>query len=106
MLLFGCNEKSPVQNEKTVPHEGRWGIYALDLSTQNVTLIYSTSKQIYTSALRLNSTGNTFVFAQEIDDTGDTSLRFVQLELTEKIFQELLTIIIGIYTRPGLLMVQ
>lgn len=86
MLLFGCNEKSPVQNEKTVPHEGRWGIYALDLSTQNVTLIYSTSKQIYTSALRLNSTGNTFVFAQEIDDTGDTSFEICTIGIDGKNF--------------------
>jgi len=64
-LIPGCESK------KTVPHEGRWGIYVLDLTTQDVELIYSSDKEIYTSALRMNSTGEIFVFAQKID--GDSN---------------------------------
>jgi len=52
-LLCGCVE---------VPHDKKWGIYALDLQTQRISLIYSTSSQLTT--LRLNTDGDTFVFSQ------------------------------------------
>ena len=54
-----------------VPHEGEYGIYSLDLATGKATLIYSTSNEIYTSALRLSNHGDKFVFAQKIDGTSD-----------------------------------
>lgn len=57
--------------EMEVPHEEKYGIYALDLSTQRVQLIYSTANEIYTSTLRLNNQGDTLVFAQKIG--GDTN---------------------------------
>ncbi|NYZ61106.1 PD40 domain-containing protein [Candidatus Micrarchaeota archaeon] len=56
---------------QTVPHEGKWGIYSLDLATQDVELIYSTDEEMYSSALRLNPAGNTFVFAQKTGENAD-----------------------------------
>jgi Tol biopolymer transport system component len=47
-----------------VPHEEKWGIYALNPLTEEVELIYSSSEKI--SYLRLNNAGNTFVFSQTI----------------------------------------
>jgi hypothetical protein len=55
----------------SVPHEGKCGIYTLDPATNKVTLIYSTSNEVYTSALRLSNHGDKFVFAQKIDGTSD-----------------------------------
>jgi len=68
-LLVGCSsgsDTSPaVQN---VPHQEAWGIYALDLSSENVTLIYSTSEMI--QGLNLDSQHQKLVFAQKVG--GDT----------------------------------
>jgi Tol biopolymer transport system component len=61
----------PATSALTVPHEGKYGIYALDPLTGRVTLIYSTSSEMYTSALRLNNHGDRFVFAQKIDGTSE-----------------------------------
>lgn len=63
MVLSGC------ESEITglVPYQGGWGIYRLNLTTQHISLIYSASTEIFTSALRLNRLGNTLVFAQKID---------------------------------------
>ncbi len=55
----------------SVPHEGKYGIYTLDPTTNKVTLIYSTSNEVYTSALRLSNHGDKLVFAQKIDGTSD-----------------------------------
>ncbi len=63
-----------IQPSRTVPHEGPWGIYALDLATQDTRLIYSTPSEIQTSALRLGGSGNELVFAQKAGGTQDTDL--------------------------------
>ncbi len=47
VLAAGCQAKNDDSTddtpplEQTVPHEGDWGIYALDLSTQDVDLVWS-----------------------------------------------------------------
>lgn len=51
--------------QDTVPHEGKYGIYVLDLATEQVRLLYSTENEIYTSALRLNEQSEKLVFAQK-----------------------------------------
>jgi TolB protein len=43
------------------------------LATSKVDLLYSTENEIYTSALRLNSAGDTFVFAQKINGNEDSN---------------------------------
>lgn len=64
-LAAGCAER------KTVPHKDRWGIYELDPGTQDIELVYSSSQEIGTSALRLNEAGNTLLFSQKIGGTDD-----------------------------------
>jgi Tol biopolymer transport system component len=61
-LNLGC--LGGMQIAQTVPHEGRWGIYALDLETQFVELLYSTDFEI--STLRLNNRGDVLLFGQKI----------------------------------------
>ncbi len=73
-VMSGCRENDSngaTSPELTVPYQEEWGIYELNLATQEMKLIYSTPNEIYTSALRLNSTGNRFVFAQKADGTSD-----------------------------------
>jgi Tol biopolymer transport system component len=67
--------------EKTVPHEAAWGIYQLDLATSEVQLLYSTQNEIYSSALRLNSTGDKLVFAQKADGTADNDCEIFSISV-------------------------
>lgn len=48
----------------TVPHQDRWGIYALDLATQEVAVIYSSPDMI--SFLDLTADGSRIVFSQRV----------------------------------------
>jgi len=59
----GCGQTS-----KIIPHEQRWGIYSLDLSAENVQLIYGSAEKI--SGLRLSNNGDKFVFTQITGDNG------------------------------------
>lgn len=77
-LVSGCASNGSI-SQHTVPHEGKWGIYDLDLSTQRVSLIYSTSDEIYSSALRLDSSGSKLVFAQKIDGLDDSDLEIYSI---------------------------
>jgi Tol biopolymer transport system component len=65
MLLAGCTptEEDPVLE---VPHLERYGIYALDLSTEEVELIASSADGF--NFLRPSSTGDRFFFSRNIDD--------------------------------------
>jgi Tol biopolymer transport system component len=47
-----------------VQHENRWGIYSLDLSTQNVDLVFSSPDEI--TGLRLNPAEDRFVFSMQV----------------------------------------
>lgn len=72
LALTGLFDMLYVQGDlvgKSVPREGRWGIYALDLATEEISLIYSSSVKI--SGLQLNSKGDTFVFSQAYGDAND-----------------------------------
>ena len=69
-LAAGCSKDNPSSaNGKTVPHEQRWGIYALDLVTEDVALLYSSSRNL--SELRLNEAGDWFAFCQKMDGDDD-----------------------------------
>ncbi len=69
-----------VPSSLKVPREGKWGIYALDLSTERVELVYSTSDEIFGS-LRLNSAGDRFVFAQKVDGNNDVDLEVFAMDV-------------------------
>jgi Tol biopolymer transport system component len=73
MLIFlaaGCDHtESKPKDNRTVPHEGEWGIYSMDLSTDSTRLIYSGPENI--SGLRLNGNGTKFVFSKTTGSAGD-----------------------------------
>ena len=77
ILAAGCQAKSDdsddgtVPDEQTVPHEGAWGIYALDLSTQDVELIWSGNDTI--TCRCLNHAGNVLAFSRKADGTADSN---------------------------------
>jgi Tol biopolymer transport system component len=61
VIVAGCIAKNSPSTEKTVPHEEDWGIYALDLSSDEVELIWSCNETI--SQLCLNHAGDQFAFS-------------------------------------------
>jgi len=84
-LLLGCVPGAP----QTVPHKGRWGIYALDPATQNVDLIYSTDREIDGSVLRLDRAGKTFLFAQKMDGEENSNYEICAVGIDGTGFQRL-----------------
>jgi len=83
-ILAGCGGG----NNPQVPHKDQWGIYSLDLSTQDVSLIYSSSDEIY-SVLRLNRAGDRFIFAQRIGGTSDEQLEICTVGVDGTGFRQL-----------------
>ena len=61
LLAAGCSWFSP---RRTVPHEGRYGIYALVPKTGAVELLYSSDHIL--GGLHLNSAGDRFAFSSRI----------------------------------------
>jgi len=74
VCVSGCTSNDPSESSLSVPHVNKWGIYTLNLSTQEITLIYSSDKEI--SGLHLNTAGDRFVFAMNIhgDDRNDSEI--------------------------------
>lgn len=71
VLSAGCLTKQAHPIPQTaVPQEDRWGIYSLNLDTGEVELLYSNPETI--TVLRLNSSGDRFVFSQVVR-VGDTT---------------------------------
>ncbi|MCD1295098.1 hypothetical protein CUJ83_08820 [Methanocella sp. CWC-04] len=73
VFVSGCIQfpDTAKTEDMKVPHEGKYGIYMLDLDTGRVHSIYSTGQEVYTSALRLNDQCNKLVFTQKAD--GDSN---------------------------------
>ena len=72
VLISGCAGGDATQpGTKVVPREDYWGIYELDLVTQDVRLVYSSPIGIFTSVLRLDNTGDTVVFVKMPDGVED-----------------------------------
>lgn len=67
-----------------VPREGQYGIYALDLATEKVRLLYSTDNEIITSALRLNTQGEKLVFAKKNDGANDENTEIFTLNIDDQ----------------------
>ncbi len=84
VVLLAILTNAVTQNSSTVPHEGKYGIYTLDLATGKVTLVDSTNNEIYTSALRLNAVGNVFTFAQKIDGSNDSNTEIFTIDVDGK----------------------
>ena len=59
----GCLDMFGGEDEKMVPREGRWGIYVMDLSTEEVELVYTTDMVI--SGLTMDRAGDTLAFSMK-----------------------------------------
>jgi Tol biopolymer transport system component len=71
VLVAGCTTETTPPTNKTVPHEGDWGIYALELSNEEVELIWSCNETI--SHLCLNNAGDEFAFSCKTGGTQDSN---------------------------------
>jgi Tol biopolymer transport system component len=60
---------SSSSDDKELAHEEKWGIYALDLETQETELVYSSENKI--SKIRLDNSGSQLVFAQEFGNSNE-----------------------------------
>jgi TolB protein len=78
---FGILQNVLTEKTSTVPREGKYGIYELNLVTNRAAMIYSSDDEIYTSALRLNSVGDTLVFAQKIDGSNDNNTEIFTVDV-------------------------
>jgi TolB protein len=61
--LLACDLGSLARPAASLPHEGRWGIYSLDLASQDVALLYSSPEEI--DKLDVNSAGDRMAFARK-----------------------------------------
>ena len=64
-VIFIMKYGSILSRDRTLPYEGKWGIYALDLKNEETELLYSSANRI--SRIRLNNAGDQLVFYQQID---------------------------------------
>ena len=95
--FFDAGNQKKQDTQDKMPHEGKYGIYVLDLATGRVRLIYSTNNEIFTSSLSLNKQGERILFAQKIDGSSDESSEIFSINvdgqdlnrLTENIFWDL-----------------
>jgi TolB protein len=94
LLIVGCNGDSiestgvvdvtESESETTVvhevPYEHRWGIYSLDLTTQEVDLIFSSPDEM--TSLRQNPVEDRFVFSMKVDggDLEHTEIFTVEMD--------------------------
>lgn len=68
LLTWACgcsSDTGPDLSGRTVPHESRWGIYLLDLATEEVSLVHSAAGRI--TSLRLHPDGQRLVCAVRLD---------------------------------------
>jgi len=65
--MLGCDSENPSPSipdvPRLVPRTENWGIYALDLTTETVELLYSSASKI--EFLNLNKAGDTLAFSQQ-----------------------------------------
>lgn len=85
--LSGCGNETPSTNVKTVPHNARWGIYELDLATEEVKLIHSSATKL--EFLNLNKAGDTFAFSQQFGGTASENEEICTIKITGEDFRRI-----------------
>lgn len=86
MVLISCH-KTPTEPEKEVPREEKWGIYELQLVTNEIKLIYSSADKI--SGLRLNNNGDNFAFSQKVGGNSDQNEEIFTISVNGTEFRRL-----------------
>lgn len=89
ILMQSCGQKSTGGGNKSVPHQERYGIYALNLVSQDVSLIYSSPMEIFGSTIALNSSGTTLLFAQKFDCVDDTCMEICAVGVNGQDFRRI-----------------
>ena len=64
---------------KTVPHIDKWGIYALDIATEEMELLYSATHKI--TFLHLNKSGDAFAFSQQFGGNANENEEICTLKI-------------------------
>jgi Tol biopolymer transport system component len=89
--IVGCSNKSsspPVMEvPQSVPRAENWGIYALDLTTEQVELIYSSASKI--GFLDLNQAGDTLTFSQPFAGTADENEEICTIKIDGQAFSRI-----------------
>ncbi|NQT26516.1 hypothetical protein HQ585_14275 [candidate division KSB1 bacterium] len=87
IFIFSCD--SPTENDppKEVPHEERWGIYVLNLATEGVELITSSSSPF--SFFRLSNKGEHFIFSRKFDSLNNENEEICIMDSEGNNFQRL-----------------
>lgn len=88
VISTGCDgddDADPTSN--VVPYAQRWGIYALDLATDEVYLIISFAAEI--QFLRLNTAGDRFIFSQKFGGNNDEHQEICMLDINGTNFERL-----------------
>jgi TolB protein len=105
LALAGCGDETPAVTESPstaatepadaleagqatlLPGDDRFGIYSLDLISQEVEELYSSPTEIF--VLRLNSAGDRFAFYQEVSGTGNEFTEIFTLRVDGSGLQQL-----------------
>ncbi|MFC1994176.1 TolB family protein [Chloroflexota bacterium] len=74
---------------KIVPHNQEWGIYSLDLATETVKLLYTSSNEI--AFLTLNNTENRFAFSEKIEGNANEYTEICTIDVDGNNFRRLTT---------------
>jgi len=82
-VMLVMNYGSILLGDKELPHENKWGIYVLDLKTEETELVYSSANKI--SRIRLNNAGDQLVFSQQIDNGSECVVEGSPINLCEEI---------------------
>ena len=80
LLLCGCSAWGAERHAiRIVPLQNEWGILELDISSGDISLIYESSNEIFSSTLELNREGDTLFFAMKIDGKFDTDMEICSI---------------------------
>ncbi|MCZ2809512.1 MAG: hypothetical protein O2V44_09175, partial [Candidatus Bathyarchaeota archaeon] len=82
-VILVMNYGSILSGDKELPHEDKWGIYVLDLKTEETELVYSSANKI--SRIRLDNAGDKLVFSQQIDNGSECVVEGSPINLCEEI---------------------
>jgi Tol biopolymer transport system component len=71
VVIVASMQSGILSEEREVPREGTWGIYSLTLSSEEVSLVYSSDNML--KDLSLNGAGDRLAFSERIGGTDDSA---------------------------------
>lgn len=84
IVILSTNFDMVPSGTRELSHEEKWGIYALNLETEETELLYSSANKI--SRIRLNNAGDQLVFSQQFDrDSSECVVEGSPINLCEEI---------------------